>query len=237
MLPTVLSRVTAIELDDTPGDVGDDEVEVIETADDLDDHITDDGEVVDDDGLTLDQRLEGAVAEVEDRLPAGRGAVQGRVRDEESGEDLAGVTVVLTSPAMEGAQTAITDEHGFFVVANLPPGSYLVTFYYAEITVERSDVQVAAASATPVFEQLSTTTPPSRRPIVVYTDDFIEEIEEIEVIRNFHSDDNVDEISISSNCGSTNTYVIDGIDTTGLQFGDDDDSRPDPEDPDEETIE
>src|SRR5574337_1139248 len=70
------------------------------------------------------------------------GAIQGQVTDANSGEKLAGVTVIVTSPAMQGTQTAISDENGFYKIAELPPGEYLVTFYYAHITLERQGVGV-----------------------------------------------------------------------------------------------
>jgi hypothetical protein len=82
------------------------------------------------------------------------GSLQGRVTDAKSGEKLAGVTVVASSPAMPNPQTAITDEGGFYSIVNLPPGSYQVTFYYADVTVERSGVTVAKGKATPVFQKL-----------------------------------------------------------------------------------
>ena len=34
---------------------------------------------------------------------------------------------------LQGSQTAITDENGHYKITNLPPGDYLVTFYYADL--------------------------------------------------------------------------------------------------------
>src|SRR5258705_12701195 len=64
------------------------------------------------------------------------GAIQGTVSDAASGDKLAGVTVTATSPALQGTQSAITDESGFYKISPLPPGVYQVTFYYLENTVQ-----------------------------------------------------------------------------------------------------
>src|SRR5690349_14936353 len=84
------------------------------------------------------------------------GAIQGIVKDGSSGESLVGVTVVASSNAMQGTQTAVTDENGFYKITNLPPGEYIVTFYYADITVNRKGVNVGIQKTTPVYESLST---------------------------------------------------------------------------------
>src|SRR5688572_21417702 len=83
------------------------------------------------------------------------GAIQGRVTDSKSGESLAGVTVIATSPSLPQAQTAITDENGGYKITDLPPGDYLVTFYYADITLERSGINVGVNKTTPVFQKLN----------------------------------------------------------------------------------
>ena len=40
------------------------------------------------------------------------GAIQGQVSDADTGEPLAGVTVVASSPALQGTQTAFSDDDG-----------------------------------------------------------------------------------------------------------------------------
>src|SRR5690606_24566731 len=52
-------------------------------------------------------------------------------------------------------QTAITDENGYYQIGQLPPGDYLVTFYYADITVERSGIRVGVDKTTPVYQKLN----------------------------------------------------------------------------------
>ena len=84
------------------------------------------------------------------------GAIQGVVSDKANAEKLAGVTVVVTSPALSGTQTAITDDQGFYKITQLPPGEYLVTFYYMELTIERRGVIVGVNKTTPVYQKLDT---------------------------------------------------------------------------------
>ena len=83
------------------------------------------------------------------------GAISGAVFDKKTGEALAGVTVVVTSPALQGNQTAISDEHGLYKLGELPPGDYTVMFYYADQTVEqKTKVQVAkVATVTQKIDQ------------------------------------------------------------------------------------
>ena len=68
------------------------------------------------------------------------GMIEGVVVDKTSGDPLPGVTVIVTSPAMKRTETAITDENGRYKVTGLPTGTYLVTFYYLDRTIERANV-------------------------------------------------------------------------------------------------
>src|SRR5688572_27556754 len=70
------------------------------------------------------------------------GAIRGTVADESSGIALGGVTVVATSPVLQGTQSDITDGRGSYRLADLPPGTYLLTFYYADLRVLRTGVEV-----------------------------------------------------------------------------------------------
>src|SRR6266700_1523160 len=82
------------------------------------------------------------------------GAVQGIVKDKKSGDAMAGVTVVATSPANAQTQTAITDDKGFYKISDLPPGDYLVTFYFADLSVEQSGVHIGVNKVTSVYQTL-----------------------------------------------------------------------------------
>ncbi|HJZ76960.1 MAG TPA: TonB-dependent receptor [Vicinamibacterales bacterium] len=55
------------------------------------------------------------------------GAVFGTILDE-TGAPLPGVTITATSPALQRAQTAVTDTQGTYRVANLPAGVYRIEY-------------------------------------------------------------------------------------------------------------
>ena len=85
------------------------------------------------------------------------GVIEGLVKDKTSGQPLAGVTVIVTSPAMKQTETALTDDDGRYKLTGLPPGVYLVTFYYADLTSERANVVVAAGKTALVSPSFDTT--------------------------------------------------------------------------------
>ncbi|MBI4473121.1 MAG: TonB-dependent receptor [Acidobacteria bacterium] len=55
------------------------------------------------------------------------GTINGRVTDT-TGAFIPGVTISLTSPAIQGARNAVTDETGSYRFILLPPGTYSVTY-------------------------------------------------------------------------------------------------------------
>jgi hypothetical protein len=77
-------------------------------------------------------------------LAAVTGNIEGTVTDGQTGRKLGGVTVTVTSPALQGEQTEFTDAGGHFIITELPPGEYLVRFYFANVHVERPGVFVQA---------------------------------------------------------------------------------------------
>src|SRR6266542_4021229 len=77
-------------------------------------------------------------------LAAVTGNIEGTVIDGQTGKKLGGVTVTVTSPALLGEQTEFTDGGGHFIITDLPPGEYLVRFYFANVHVERPGVFVQA---------------------------------------------------------------------------------------------
>jgi hypothetical protein len=68
------------------------------------------------------------------------GSVAGVVTDQATRKPLAGVTVTISGPALQGEQTEFTDASGRYIVTELPPGEYVVRFYFANIKVERPGV-------------------------------------------------------------------------------------------------
>jgi len=169
------------------------------------------------------------------------GAIQGSITDSKTGEKLAGVTVTVTSTSLQGAQTAITDENGFYKIDSLPPGEYLVTFYYLELTVERSGIGVGVNKTTPVFQKLDqgkaggevvkiTDTAPTIDPTsttqgITIDKNYIKNIpvpgRTFEAALGAAAGSQGDGLGVSFSGSSSleNQYYVDGVNTTGLTFG------------------
>ncbi|HTJ41580.1 MAG TPA: von Willebrand factor type A domain-containing protein [Kofleriaceae bacterium] len=82
--------------------------------------------------------------------PQTTGAIEGVVTDVDSGQPLPGATVVATSPALQGEQVVITDDNGRYRIENLPPGTYTITVYYNDQTVQRAGIAVGVAKSATV---------------------------------------------------------------------------------------
>lgn len=87
------------------------------------------------------------------------GTITGVVKDKTTGAPLAGVTVVATSTVIAETLAAITDEKGVYQLTGLPPGTYVLTFYYEEISIQRAGVKVTAGKVA----TLAQTIDPSQR--------------------------------------------------------------------------
>jgi hypothetical protein len=85
--------------------------------------------------------------------PAISSGLRGTVTDKKTGEKLAGVTVIALKKNSKETQTAITDEQGNFVI-NVPAGSYDVSYFYGDATIERKGINVANNQLTPVFQKM-----------------------------------------------------------------------------------
>jgi Carboxypeptidase regulatory-like domain len=88
-------------------------------------------------------------------------AVLGQVTDP-TGQPMAGCTVIVTGPNLDLAQTTITDEHGNYKVVGLPAGYYTVTFYYADQTVERTEIASREIEATQLDLSMDPNAHPTR---------------------------------------------------------------------------
>jgi outer membrane receptor protein involved in Fe transport len=181
---------------------------------------------------------------VEERVASAQstttGALQGTVKEESNGEALVGVTVVASSSSMQGTQTAITDENGFYKITNLPPGDYIVTFYYADLEVRRSGVKVGVQKTSPVYQKLNTTgagekievvgTTPTIDPTstsqgITLDQEYTKNIpipgRTFEAALGAAAGSQGDDLGVAFS-GSTsleNQYYVDGVNTTGLGFG------------------
>ncbi len=169
------------------------------------------------------------------------GAIQGVVKDESTGEALPGVTVVVTGPTGQ-PQTVITDENGFYKVTSLTSSSaYLVTFYYADIVVERRNITVGVNKVSPVYVKINTNAAGGETIVVV---DSVPTIDPTSTTQGITLDSEyLDKIPIpgrtfesalgaaagsqgdglgvafSGSSSLENQYIVDGVNTTSLTYG------------------
>jgi hypothetical protein len=86
------------------------------------------------------------------------GSVNGTVTDN-TGAVLPGVTINATSPALMGAQTAVTNEQGQYRFPTLPPGTYRLEYQLAGFaTIVRDQIVVQIAFTATVNVQLQVAT-------------------------------------------------------------------------------
>ena len=85
-----------------------------------------------------------------------QGAIGGTVRDS-SGAVLPGVTVEAASPALiERVRAAVTDDRGQYLIVDLRPGAYTVTFALSGFsTLKREGLAVSAGVTLPVNAELA----------------------------------------------------------------------------------
>ncbi len=82
------------------------------------------------------------------------GAIGGIVKDRETGERLAGVTVVVHSLASTGDFRAISDGRGAFKIGGLPPGLYSAVFIFAEAKMKISNIHVRAGRSSQLYPKM-----------------------------------------------------------------------------------
>ena len=169
------------------------------------------------------------------------GAISGVVTDSKTGEALAGVTVTVSSSSLQGQQTAITESDGAYRVSSLPPGDYIVTFFYGDITVSRNGVNVGIEKTTSVFQKLNSTEVGGEQIKIVGHASTIDTSTTAQGItldkeymnnipvpgRTFDailgaaagSQGDALGVAFSGSSSLENQYYVDGVNTTGLQFG------------------
>ena len=168
------------------------------------------------------------------------GRIAGRIVDS-SGGAMPGVTVTVSSPALQGVRSTVTDGSGDYRFPTLPPGKYVVK---AELTgfktTEQADVavgidrtvavnlsmsvgdlaeNVTVEGTTPVIDIRSASTGlnanadfftklPSRR-------DFY-------AVAQFAPGVSTDDsgTTFAGSTGAENSYIIEGLNTTGIYLGD-----------------
>ena len=72
------------------------------------------------------------------------GTLTGRASDDK-GEALPGVTVTVTSPALQGTRAAVTSTNGDFIFRFLPPGEYTIKFELQGFSTLETTNKISAA--------------------------------------------------------------------------------------------
>jgi hypothetical protein len=167
------------------------------------------------------------------------GLIEGTVFDNE-GKALPGVTLELTSPAMQGTRVAISDNYGKFRFPAIPPGEYTMMVTLSGFgTVRQEDVDVGLDKTVTLritlqpaaFEEVVEVT--GEAPVVDVTSTELgvnfdaEFLTSVPFGRNFaaaaaitpsaHYDDTG--YAMYGSSGAENVYIIDGVDTTEVERG------------------
>lgn len=173
------------------------------------------------------------------------GSIVGRVIDE-SGAPLPGTAVEATSPSLQGTRSTTADANGDYRLTLLPPGSYTVTAHLQgfapdtrpgiavgldkETTLDlalrvTASEEITVTGEAPVIDSTSTT---------LGTSLDIRAIQTLPTARNYSSvvqitpgvssDANPENqaqttISVYGSSGAENVFYIDGVNTTGVEYG------------------
>ena len=178
-------------------------------------------------------------------VPAGAqaqttGRILGQVVDAQ-GAALPGATVTVSSPNLQGVQTQVTDGEGNYRFLSLPPGRYAVKAELASFkTFEQPNVDLGLdrTVTVPITMQLASVTESVTVTAVSSTIDTTSTVtgvnagadlfERIPLRRDFYAvarvapgttEDQVGTVVYGST-GAENQYIIDGLNTTGVEVGD-----------------
>jgi len=172
------------------------------------------------------------------------GGLVGRVADEDGGA-LPGVAVEAKSDALQGTRAAQTDPSGAYRIALLPPGTYTVVFTLEGFAADTKQVEVnlgrdttlntslraAAAEEITVYGESPVVDPTSTALGVNLSTRAIETLPTgrnyssvVQVAPGVSSDANPENgeqstITVYGSSGAENSYYIDGVNTTGVEYG------------------
>ncbi|HXU03370.1 MAG TPA: carboxypeptidase regulatory-like domain-containing protein [Polyangia bacterium] len=171
------------------------------------------------------------------------GRVTGRVTDRDTNTPLGGVTVVLQGP--QGEDATLTDDKGEYHFTSLPVGTYVIRFYVANAAagVEQAGVVVSADKMVRVNAQIAgavqaqaqekyviTGRPPavdigSARVGAQFDPDFMQNVP----LNRTYGDiierapgafvDPSGNVSIGGATGLENIYIVNGVNVTGIEYG------------------
>ncbi|HEY7372245.1 MAG TPA: carboxypeptidase regulatory-like domain-containing protein [Polyangia bacterium] len=171
------------------------------------------------------------------------GRLTGRVTDKDTNMPLGGVTVVLQGA--QGEDATLTDDKGEYNFTSLPVGTYVIRFYVANAaaqveqsgvvvaanTMRRVNVQIAGAAQAQAQEKYVITGKPplvdigSARVGATFDSDFTSNIP----LNRTYGDvierapgafvDPSGNVSIGGATGLENIYIVNGVNVTGIEYG------------------
>ena len=171
--------------------------------------------------------------------------IAGRVTDQQ-GAPLPGVTVEAKGPALQGSRTAVTDGQGRYHLSLIPPGTYTVSFTLQGFSRETqkgvavglgkdttlnvnlhisATAEMTVTSEAPVIDLTSTTLGTSLDSRAVTTLPTGRNYSSLaQVVPGVSTDANPDNsgqttISVYGSSGAENAFYIDGVNTTGAEYG------------------
>lgn len=169
------------------------------------------------------------------------GRIFGRLTDPASGAPAAGLTVIVSGP--QGQQASVSDDQGDYAFAALPVGTYAVVAYPPGGTpIERPEVVVSADTAVRVNlrvprgnAKVETYVIERRVPLIDLGTARTGTTQAREVLVNLPAGSNFGEVldrtpgaffdrsggvSIAGGTGLENVYLVDGMNVTGIEYGD-----------------
>ena len=172
-------------------------------------------------------------------------SIVGRVADG-AGAPLPGAGVETSSPALQGTRMAVTDTQGRYRLPLLPPGAYTVTFTLAgfakeqqtnvivslgrdtflsadlhlttkvatSVTSEASTIELTSSGVGTSLDQRAITTLPAGR-------NYSSVAQVVPGVSSDANPGNPDQstISVYGSSGAENSFYIDGVNTTGAEYG------------------
>ena len=168
------------------------------------------------------------------------GRIIGQILDAQ-GAALPGATVTVSSPNLQGTQTQVTDSEGNFRFLSLPPGRYMLKAELASFKpLEQRNVEVGLdrtvtmpltmqlAGVTETVTVTATQTGVDTTSTVTGVNAGEDLFNRIPVRRDFYAvarvapgttEDTVG-TAVYGSTGAENQYIIDGLNTTGVELGD-----------------
>jgi hypothetical protein len=170
------------------------------------------------------------------------GTITGTVQSAD-GLSLPGVTVTVTSPALQGMRTAVTDVNGVYILKGLPPGHYTVNFEISsfrpatnntiELTVggtAEANQTMSLASVSETVNVVATSTPAALASPTVSQSYAKGELDTLPVGRTpaqiadlapglSSNSPNVGQVNISGATAFDNVFMINGVDINDNLFG------------------